>query len=164
MFSTLSQRTCLTVIPAVLAALLAAGGCTLYSDDSHARRHDDYRDPPPPVVVREEYRDRQPPPPVVIREEAPRFEVPRYSQIVAEGHQKIGFRVRDSGIVYVYDLHNGRRILSEHLRDGDRFVFDPDHNKAFINGKTVYDHDIDSHHVYRVYFDNEGRGGRYERD
>jgi hypothetical protein len=148
-------------------------GCTVYDDGGH-HHHETYREPAPvvvrepaPVVVHE-------PPPVVVREPAPvyvepeydhsrRFDVSRHSQVVAEGHQKISFRVHNDGAVYVYDLHNGERILSQTLRDGDKFVFDPDHNQAHVNGHKVYDHDINSKHVYRIYFDNFGRGGRFER-
>jgi hypothetical protein len=142
-------------------------GCTVHTDGGYRERpvvvheRETYREPPPPVVVRERERE-----PVYVEPEydrSRRFDVPRYSQVVAEGHQKISFRVHNDGAVYVYDLHNGERILSHTLRDGDKFVFDPDHNTAHVNGHKIFDHDINSKHTYRIYFDNFGRGGRFER-
>ncbi len=73
--------------------------------------------------------------------------------IITEGRHLLEFRAPRRGIATVVDLDNGREIITTDLDGGDRLTFDADRNKVYVNDRKIYDHDINSKHLYRLYFD-----------
>lgn len=121
------------------AALALLAGCTVYEHDHHDHDHDrvvveerhDYRPVPPP-----------PPPPPVRHERT----------LITEGKHLIEFRAPRPGVATVVDVEWGRDILTLDLRPGDHLTVDPDKNKIYVNDHKVYNDDLKSKHLFRIYF------------
>lgn len=129
------------------AGLLAAGigGCAGHIDFD--RPHEDRH------VVVEEHRTVVEQPAPVIVERGGVYRHGRGAFLVAEGHQKKKFTAPQYGVVTVVDTHNGKVEVQKAIRRGDELTFDPDHNKAWINDHKILDHDLNSHHVYQMWFE-----------
>jgi hypothetical protein len=125
-----AQRAC--ALGLLTAALLA--GCHEYDHD--------YRDRPRERVVIEEHRE--------VREVPPRH---RERVLIVEGKHFIEFRAPRPGIATVVDVDRGEDIITVELRPGDHLTVDPDKNKAYVNNRKVYEHDLKSKHLFRIYFD-----------
>ena len=86
--------------------------------------------------------------------------IPRDARRVdsAPGTRELFYDARRDATVYVYDADADKVVYTGKLRDGDRFVLDPNDNMALINGKKVFDQDLKSRHVFRLYvLDNRDR-------
>jgi hypothetical protein len=134
------------------AALLA--GLTGCSASIHT---DEYRERRPvvveerrPVVIEERHTVERPP---VIIERGAEYRHATREYLIGSSRQKIAYNAPESGVVTVVDTNTGRVEVQKSVRRGDRIAFDPVQNKAWMNGKTILDHDLDSHHVYNMYFE-----------
>lgn len=141
---------------------LALTGCeaSIHTEPEHhayVEHREVVTEAPPPVVV-----ERERPPVVVERDRGPVVVYERgavyherrnVSYLVARGHQKTSYNANHHGHITVVDDNTGRIEVSHEVRGGDRIAFDPDKNKAWLNGHTILDHDLNSHHVYSMYFD-----------
>ncbi len=79
--------------------------------------------------------------------------IPRNARRVdsAQGTTEMMFRATRDATIYVYDADADRVVYTGTLRDGDKFVLDPNDNIALVNGKKVLDKDLKSRHVFRLY-------------
>jgi hypothetical protein len=155
------NRIVYSVVSAAAAAWgLSLTGCTIEAHPDPVvvehRHREVVTEAPPPVVVE---RDR--PPVIVERDRGPAvvyerggvYRAREHSYLVARGHNKTDYNAPTHGHITVVDTNTGRIEVSRELRRGDRIAFDPDKNKAWLNGHTILDHDLNSHHVYAMYFD-----------
>ena len=126
-------------LAAVSALSLLAGGCYEYERDYHDR-------PRERVIVEEHREVREVPPPPRRRERV----------LITEGRHFIEFRAPHFGVATVVDVDRGEDIITVELRPGDHLTVDPDKNKAYVNNRKVYEHDLKSKHLFRIYF-QEGR-------
>ena len=143
-----SKRTTALTAAALLAGLT---GCSasIHTDEYRERR---------PVVVEERrvveerpriIEERSP----VIIERGTEYRHAHREILIGSSRQKIAYNAPESGVVTVVDNNNGRVEVQKAVRRGDRIAFDPVQNKAWMNGHTILDHDLDSHHVYNMYFE-----------
>lgn len=156
------NRIVYSVFTAAAAACgLALAGCeaSIHTEPEHHHAYvtEAPPPPPPPVVVERERppvvveRDRGP---VVVYERGAAYHArPNVSYLVARGHQKTSYNAPRHGHITVVDDNTGRIEVSVEVRAGGRVAFEPDKNKAWLNGHTILDHDLNSHHVYSMYFD-----------
>jgi hypothetical protein len=81
-------------------------------------------------------------------------EIPTTATRVDEGNAtRLTYSPTRDGTVYVYDADDDRVILSTRVRRDERFVLDPDANRATIDGRTVLGTGLSARHRYRLYFD-----------
>jgi len=119
-------------------ALVLAGGCELFNSDKDNDRDRDDRDRGQETVGRS-------------------VDVPRSARVEAEGKGVLEFRARDDGTVYLYDAEDHRVVDTQRVRDGDRYTVDLDKDNAQLNGRTVFDRNLERTHEHRIYFDRERR-------
>ena len=81
-------------------------------------------------------------------------EVPKTATRVDEGNAaRLTYSPTRDGTLYVYDADDDRVILSTRVQRDERFVLDPDANRATIDGRTVLGTGLSARHRYRLYFD-----------
>lgn len=87
--------------------------------------------------------------------------IPRSAVLIRnwEG-DRLSFRPRDEGTVYVLDVNEGTLVYSGHLQEGAEFALDARANRATLDGRTVFNRDVRGYHTYRVFFDRAGKEGR----
>ena len=158
------------LIPAFLAGLFAAGtGCEVFNDDDdevkvrrdrdRVSRRDTYND-----TYRDRTRDttydrvdRRTDDAVLSGSGTTGRgldRIPRRAERVdaAQGTSELTYAARRDGTIYVYDVDADQLVYTGTLRDGQRFVLDPDDNLAEIDGRKVLDRDLKSSHRFRLYF------------
>jgi hypothetical protein len=82
-----------------------------------------------------------------------RYGLPDNAARVVEGKgQRLNFTPNRTGDYFVYYSKDRQIIKSGRLYDGDKLVVDPDKNRIYVEGKTVYDSDLKSDRTYRIYF------------
>ena len=147
------------------AAALGVGGCESNNDkvededlEKIARRERNQRE-------RERERDLDDPDPVIAREpdrDSSRRrgmdEIPREA-VAVEGGEGKGLRYEPArdGTIYVYDVDDDRVVYVGRLQSKERFVLDPEGNRATIDGTAVFRSDLNPRNRYRLYFDRTGR-------
>ena len=81
-------------------------------------------------------------------------DVPTTATRVDEGDSaRLSYSPAREGTLYVYDALDDRVIFSSPVRAGERFVLDPDANRATVDGRTVLGTGLNPRHQYRLYFD-----------
>src|SRR5437868_11498672 len=74
-------------------------------------------------------------------------EVPTTATRVDEGNAaRLTYSPTRDGTLYVYDADDDRVILSTRVRRDERFVLDPDANRATIDGRTVLGTGLSARH------------------
>lgn len=81
--------------------------------------------------------------------------LPRDAKKVASGTGEITRRVRDRGRIYVYDADNERVLLARDVHDGQTVLVDPGKDRVLIDGKKVYDNNLERKHTHRIYFEKD---------
>ncbi|MBC8109217.1 MAG: hypothetical protein H7Z14_21705 [Anaerolineae bacterium] len=81
--------------------------------------------------------------------------LPRNAKSVATGTGEITYRVRDRGRIYVYDADNERVLLARDVHDGQSVLVDPGKDRVLIDGKKVYDDNLERKHAHRIYFEKD---------
>ncbi|CAN5677658.1 hypothetical protein BH09PLA1_BH09PLA1_24120 [soil metagenome] len=81
--------------------------------------------------------------------------LPRNAKNVASGTGEVTYRVRDRGRIYIYDADNERILLSRDVRDGQTVLVDPGGDRVLIDGKKVYDNNLERKHTHRIYFEKD---------
>jgi len=148
---------------AAAATLLSVAGCgsssrdgsygrsDRYDNDNRVVRddrfHDDYnRD----RYADRDYRDRD------YRDRDASLSADRLSadsRVVNQGQgEELAFTADRSGSVYAYDVDSGKTVYSGHLHRGERFVLNPNGNRATVNGETVLQTDLKRDHRFEIRF------------
>ena len=150
-------RWCASVV-IVVAACIAGGGCDSENTDRDAQKRQKRLD-------RQERRERdraqasdtQAPDPVIGRRDRSvrgLDEVPTTATRVDEGTgPRLTYAPTRDGTLYVYDVDDDRVVFSTRVRQDERFVLDPDANRATLDGQTVLGTGLVPRHRYRLYFD-----------
>lgn len=81
--------------------------------------------------------------------------LPRDARNVATGTGQVSYRARDRGRVYVYDADDQRVLFVRDIRDGQEIVVDPENDRVLIDGKKVYDNNLERKHTHRIYFEKD---------
>lgn len=81
--------------------------------------------------------------------------LPRSAKSVATGTGEITYRVRDHGRVYVYDADNERVLLAREVHEGQTVLVDPGKDRVLVDGKKVYDNNLERKHTHRIYFEKD---------
>jgi hypothetical protein len=81
--------------------------------------------------------------------------LPRDAKSVANGTDEITYRVRDRGRIYIYDAHDERVLLAREVYEGQTVLVDPAQDRVLIDGKKVYDRNLERKHTHRIYFERE---------
>lgn len=95
-----------------------------------------------------------------------RYGLPDNAEMVRETRgQRVEFVPNRSGDYFLYYARERRIITGGRLLDGERLVVDPDRNRVYVEGRTVFDGDLKSDRTYRVYFArSDGRPYDVRRD
>jgi hypothetical protein len=72
---------------------------------------------------------------------------------VKEGSERLFFQTVDPGTIYVFDIGTASLVFSTPIDRGQRFVLEPAHNRATIEGKPVYEKPLPKEHTFRIYFE-----------
>jgi hypothetical protein len=84
---------------------------------------------------------------------SPISDIPPRALPVKEGSERLFFQSVDPGTVYVFDADTVSLIFSTPVASGERFVLDPMHNTATVEGRPVYEKPFPKHHTFRLYFE-----------
>jgi hypothetical protein len=79
--------------------------------------------------------------------------LPRDAKSVATGTAEISYRVRDRGRIYIYDADAERVLLAREVYEGQTVLVDPAQDRVLIDGKKVYDRNLERKHTHRIYFE-----------
>jgi hypothetical protein len=149
-------RWCASAVVLVLVACLAGGGCDSQSKERDAQKRQNRLDRQA-RRERERARDTTAPDQVIGRRDRSTRgldEVPTTATRVDEGSGPLlSYAPSRDGTLYIYDTDDDRVVFSTPARQDDRFVLDPDANRATLNGRTVLGTGLVPSHRYRIYFD-----------
>ena len=81
--------------------------------------------------------------------------VPSDAERVKEGEGELSYAARDNGMVYLYDVDARRVVDTQRVRKGQRYTIDPNRDLATLDGRPVYEQNLDRDHTYRLYFLSE---------
>jgi len=84
---------------------------------------------------------------------APTSDIPKSALPVKEGSERLFFQTVDAGTIYVFDIDTVTLLFSTPIDRGQRFVLEPAHNRATIEGKPVYEKPLPKEHTFRIYFE-----------
>lgn len=91
----------------------------------------------------------------------PYGEVPRRAQNMASGTGRIEWRVDQPGRVWIGDDRRESVVIAEDVRRGDLVEVNPGKNQVKINGRIVFDQNMESKHQHSIFFADPGSmGGR----
>jgi len=128
---------------------LSSAGCGLFGDDDKDSDRDrrDRRD-------RLERRDR------TDRDDRTSgvSGVPDRARVVASGTGRdLSYKADANGTIYVYDAERNRVVMTERVREGERFTISPDNRAASLEGREISGgRQLEQRTEYRLLFD----GGR----
>ena len=81
-------------------------------------------------------------------------EIPTTATRVDEGDAtRLRYSPTRDGTIYVYDADADRVLFSTRLRQDERFILDPEANRATVDGRTVLGTGLSPRNRYRLYFD-----------
>lgn len=81
--------------------------------------------------------------------------LPRNAKSVANGAGEIRYKVRDRGRVFIYDVENERVLMSREVHPDQVVQVDPERDRVLIDGKKVYDRNLERKHAHRIYFEKD---------
>ncbi len=81
--------------------------------------------------------------------------LPRDAKRVADGAGEITYRSPGRGRIYIYDADDQRVLLSRDIHDGQTVLVDPERDRVLIDGKKVYDDNLERKHTHRIYFEKD---------
>jgi hypothetical protein len=81
--------------------------------------------------------------------------LPRSAKSVATGTGQVSYRAPSRGRIYVYDADSERVLMSREIHDGQTILVDPDQDRVLIDGKKVYDNNLERKHTHRIYFEKD---------
>lgn len=91
----------------------------------------------------------------------PYGEIPRRARSMATGTGRIEWRVDQPGRIWVGDDKRENVVISEAVRRGDSVEVIPGSNQVKINGRVVFDQNMESKHQHSIFFaDSDSLGGR----
>jgi hypothetical protein len=79
--------------------------------------------------------------------------VPATASRVEEGRGELSYRAEDDGTVYLYDADGRLHLDTQRVKRGQRYTIAPDRDVATLDGRIVWDRDMDPKHTHRIYFD-----------
>ena len=157
------------VVLATLAGVFA-GGCESQKDKDAEKRQKEVEREARRERARHPVDDSNGPDQVIGRREGDRTpadadrsrrgleEVPSSAKRVDEGPgPRLAYSSTRAGTLYVYDSDDDRVIFSTPLRPDERFVLDPDTNRATVDGRTVLGTGLNPRHRYRLYLDSRAK-------
>jgi hypothetical protein len=81
--------------------------------------------------------------------------LPRDARSVATGNGEISYKVRERGRVFIVDADDDRVLLSRDVYKDQTVQVDPDNDRVLIDGKKVYDNNLERKHAHRIYFEKD---------
>jgi len=95
--------------------------------------------------------------------------IPRSAEMLDSGNGEVSVKAPERGTVYLVDLDSSRTVWSGRIDRGERFTVDPENDRAAINGRVVYERNLERKHRHAVYFDpsdysRDSRDSRYSHD
>ena len=80
-------------------------------------------------------------------------QVPRSAELLREGSGELSARASSDGKVYLYDVNDGRVVWSGNVQRGELITIDPENDRAAVEGKVVFDQNLERRHSHRIYLD-----------
>ncbi len=91
----------------------------------------------------------------------PYGEIPRRARSMATGTGRIEWRADESGRIWIGDDKRENVVISEAVRRGDSVEVIPGSNQVKINGRVVFDQNMESKHQHSIFFARSDElGGR----
>jgi hypothetical protein len=86
--------------------------------------------------------------------------LPSSAKLVTSGHggengARLSYRARDRGHVYIVDRDDKRVVLDRAVHEGDEVVISTGDDRITINGRSVYDGNLERRHAHEIYFDKD---------
>jgi hypothetical protein len=79
-------------------------------------------------------------------------EVPREAERIEEGRGELSWAARADGTIYLYDVNDRRVVDTQRVRKGQRYTIAPERDLATLDGRPVYEQNLDRDHTHRLYF------------
>ena len=81
--------------------------------------------------------------------------LPSKARSVASGPGEITYRAHGRGRVYIYDEVDKRVLMSRDVYEGQTIQVDPERDRVLIDGKKVYDRNLERKHGHHIYFEKD---------
>ena len=81
--------------------------------------------------------------------------VPRSATVEADGTGQLSYQAKDDGTVYLYDVQDHRVVDTQSVRKGQRYTADLNKDVATLDGRPVYEKNLEKKHEHRIYFDRQ---------
>jgi hypothetical protein len=79
---------------------------------------------------------------------------------MSSGTGKITWRVESNGHVWIGNDRQRTLIVQSRVNSGDLVEVDPRGNRVKVNGRQIYNQNMESKHAHSIFF-LEGRKGKY---
>lgn len=94
-------------------------------------------------------------------DQEPYGEIPRRARSMATGTGRLEWRVEEPGRVWVGNDKRKHVVVSQDVRRGDVVEVIPDKNQVKVNGRIVFDQNMESKNQHSIFFlDPSNMGGR----
>lgn len=91
----------------------------------------------------------------------PYAEIPRRARNVSSGTGRIEWRADEAGRVWIGNDKRQAVVIADEVRRGDLVEVIPNQNQVKINGRIVYNQNMESKHPHSIFFANpDSMGGR----
>ena len=88
---------------------------------------------------------------------SPNRDIPRTAIYTKEAQGRVWYQAPLDGVAYVYDVDTTQLVFATQMVKEQRLVIDPQHSRATLEGKKVYEKPMAREHTHRVYFDPNGK-------
>jgi hypothetical protein len=134
---------------------MVMGGCVSDGDFDSAPGYG----PTPPSGYRppDRYEPRPPSSWEPVVDERDPGSIPRAAEVVARGGGRISYRAERDGTVWVVDRESRRVVVSRRVDEGAVVEVQPGDDRVLINGRKVFDNNMEGKHTHEVRFLAEGR-------
>jgi len=82
-------------------------------------------------------------------------DVPHSATRVASGTGELTYRTKNSGHIYVVDEDVNRIVYDHSVREDQEIVVRPDDDRISVDGRNVFNGNLEHKHSHRIYFDRE---------
>jgi hypothetical protein len=82
-------------------------------------------------------------------------DVPHSATRVASGTGELTYRTKNSGHIYVVDEDVNRIVYDHSVREDQEIVVRPDDDRIAVDGRNVFNGNLEHKHSHRIYFDRE---------
>ena len=78
--------------------------------------------------------------------------VPKQAELVAQGRGELSHKARADGQIWLHDATAEKTLYSVPVRRGQRFTIAPSEDRASLDGKDVFEGDMQPRSEHKIYY------------